>query len=202
MFFTIITFASLYIALGFFALCLATGLYYISELAEEYTSKTKITLRYLIATVFILHLLLLISGELPWKSCLFGAASHAFYFSLLGKFPYFKPLSVSFIGACICFIITHVVWYVHFIDPFNVPPSFHQLLGFFFTFVWICPMGLFVTLSFDAALPGAGNLGEERSKSSNIIKGHHINVFQWLRSVLFGKDISSTLPSSGWGKAL
>lgn len=43
--FFILSHISLYVALAFCALCLATGLYYLSELAEEYSVMTKRVLR-------------------------------------------------------------------------------------------------------------------------------------------------------------
>lgn len=39
--FLAVTYVSLYVALAFCALCLATGLYYLAELAEEYSVMAK-----------------------------------------------------------------------------------------------------------------------------------------------------------------
>ena len=43
--FNIVSYISLYIGLAFCALCLATGLYYLAELAEEYTIMTRRVLK-------------------------------------------------------------------------------------------------------------------------------------------------------------
>lgn len=48
MIFAIVSYVSLYIGLAFCALCLAAGLYYLAELAEEYTVLTYKILKYLV----------------------------------------------------------------------------------------------------------------------------------------------------------
>jgi hypothetical protein len=108
--FNIITYVSLYLGLAFCALCLATGLYYLAELAEEYTVLTRRVLRYSTLVrkmktkfkkkiVVGLHTVLLIFDSFPIFTTLFGIFSHFVYFQFLKNFPNVKMNSIPFIGS-------------------------------------------------------------------------------------------------------
>eukprot|EP01080_Neovahlkampfia_damariscottae_P007526 gene7526-11850_t len=151
--FNIITYVSLYIGLAFCALCLATGLYYLAELAEEYTVFTRKILRYILWIVVTLHVLLLVFDSFPLFTTLFGIFSHFVYFQFLKNFPNVNMNSIPFIGSIICFMASHFFWYQHFIDYHTPDYDFYQLLG-----------GFFITLSMnDLQLPGVGTIDESGS---------------------------------------
>ena len=97
--FNIITYVSLYLGLAFCALCLATGLYYLAELAEEYTVFTRKLLRYILLVVVVLHVFLLIFDSFPLFTTIFGIFSHFVYFQFLKNFPNVKMNSIPFIGS-------------------------------------------------------------------------------------------------------
>eukprot|EP01027_Heterolobosea_sp_BB2_P011221 GEZU01016352.1.p1 GENE.GEZU01016352.1~~GEZU01016352.1.p1 ORF type:complete len:223 (+),score=53.69 GEZU01016352.1:345-1013(+) len=200
LFFTIVSYISLYVALAFLALCLATGLYYLAEVAEEFTSTSKKCLQYAIWTVMGVHVCLFVFDRFPFWTCLFGLGSHLVYNQLMKNFPFFSPQSLAFIGSCICFVVNHIVWYMYFTDPFTPTFSLHKLLGFFFLCVWLVPLGFFVTLSVNEySLPGTGNLGTASAPGS-VLKGgrKRTNIVSYLGDMvnsLRGSQHKYSLPS-------
>ncbi|KAL0476263.1 transmembrane adaptor Erv26 [Acrasis kona] len=187
--FVIIAYASLYVGLAFCALCLATGLYYLAELAEEYAVIAKKINTWLILSIIVIHILLWIFDEFKLNQILFGIVSHIVYFQLLKGFPYIRVKSISFIASCACFLISHVLWYYHFTDYRTPYYDLSQLLGFFFSCVWLAPTALFVTLSIgDMSLPGVGGL--PASANNDILtpksREHHHkqNVFTWIMDTI------------------
>jgi hypothetical protein len=80
----------------------ACGLYYASELAEEYCSFTKRIITWMIYVAVALHVLLLLDG-FPWPYIAGGLACHLAYYLLLADFPTIVLLSrTSFLalGGC------------------------------------------------------------------------------------------------------
>ncbi|MNF01781.1 Transmembrane adaptor Erv26 [compost metagenome] len=67
LFFTILTYASVYASMAFAALCLATGLYYVAELAEEYSVLAKKLLEYSLFTIVGIHVLLGLFDPFPLR---------------------------------------------------------------------------------------------------------------------------------------
>ena len=93
-------YASGYLVLIFLAVCMACGLYYMAELAEEYSRLTRRILHWSIIVVVVIHVLLLLFDGFPWLATLFGLAMHGVYFQFLKEFPYVNFSSPLFIGAC------------------------------------------------------------------------------------------------------
>ena len=69
-------FISSYIAVVCVALSVAVGLYYVAELAEEYTTISGKIIKYSTLVVMGLHLVLMLDG-LPIYNTLVGLACHA-----------------------------------------------------------------------------------------------------------------------------
>merc|ERR1712216_196323 len=61
-----LVYVSGYLVLLFLAICMACGLYYMAELAEEYSRLTKKILTYCIQGVIGIHVLLLIFDRFPF----------------------------------------------------------------------------------------------------------------------------------------
>ena len=151
-------FISSYIAVVCLSLSVAIGLYYVAELAEEYTTLAGKIIKYVTLFVMGLHLVLLLDG-LPLYNTLVGLACHACYFSLLKGFPFVNTLSLEALLSIVAFIVSHVVWFQYYTDvPFGMMrPDFLTVLGFFFVMLWMVPIGLFVSISVnDNVLPGVG----------------------------------------------
>mmetsp|Transcript_21813 Transcript_21813/g.51929 ORF Transcript_21813/g.51929 Transcript_21813/m.51929 type:complete len:217 (-) Transcript_21813:33-683(-) len=153
-FFTILSYTSGYVVLVFLAVCLACGLYYMAELAEEYTALTKKIIMWAIRVVWVLHFLLLVLDGFPFFYTVLSAASHGVYYQLLKTFPFITPTSPEFLGSCVCVVLNHVWWISYFrSETFRVL----QVMGFFVPCVWLVPFAFFVSLSLnDNVLPGSG----------------------------------------------
>jgi hypothetical protein len=173
--FSFITYDSLYIGLAFCALCLATGLYYLAELAEEYSMYTRKVLRVLFFVIIGVHVALLIFERFPFFTTVFV------YFQFLKGFPFFQIQSLTFISSVICFLFTHILWYWHFTDYHTPHYDFYQLLGFFFSCVWLLPTGFFITLSMDnLSLPGVREVA--LNEHGDILKKKKGNLCNYLTS--------------------
>ena len=57
---TVVVYTGGYLFLVFIAVCLATGLYYLAEIVEEYTRFTKRVLSWAIKITIVLHVALLV----------------------------------------------------------------------------------------------------------------------------------------------
>ncbi|SMN22717.1 similar to Saccharomyces cerevisiae YHR181W SVP26 Integral membrane protein of the early Golgi apparatus and endoplasmic reticulum, involved in COP II vesicle transport [Maudiozyma saulgeensis] len=144
----------------FLTLCIASGLYYISEIVEEHTEPTRRFLTRTIWVIEILLLLLLIFDKFPIKLTIFAMGSHMLYYQNLKKFPYISLTSITFLSSCIVVVMNHYLWFKHFnevdippqfhYDPNYVPPrraTFSQVSSFFAICIWFMPFALFVSLS-------------------------------------------------------
>jgi hypothetical protein len=97
---TLIVWAGGYTALVFLAVCLATGLYYLAELVEEYTVLTKRLLGWAVIAEVGIYVLLLVVDRLPVMACVSGLVAHLVYGTLLRKFPFISLTSPEFLGSC------------------------------------------------------------------------------------------------------
>lgn len=148
--------------LGFVFLVLSTasGLYYLSELVEEYTEPTKRLLTKIIYGIILIYILLLIFDRFPFFLTLFSIFSYVVYLQNLKNFPFIKLSDPVLIASCILVLINHYLWFKHFntveippqfrFDPNYIPKrraSFAEVASFFGICVWFVPFALFVSLS-------------------------------------------------------
>mmetsp|Transcript_28673 Transcript_28673/g.58650 ORF Transcript_28673/g.58650 Transcript_28673/m.58650 type:complete len:206 (+) Transcript_28673:118-735(+) len=158
MFFTILCYASGYLVLIFLAICMACGLYYMAELAEEYSRLTKKILKYCIFTVLGIHALLLVFDGFPIVTTLFGIALHGLYYQFLKDFPFVNFSSPLFIAACVGLLINHWLWIAFFREELQFRVT--QIMAFFVPCVWLVPFGFFVSVSLgDTVLPSGTHSG-------------------------------------------
>lgn len=174
--FVVLVYLSGYLFLLFAAVCLACGLYYLVELAEEYTVFTKKLIRMTILAQFPLHFLLWTYEHFPLLQCAIGFASHLVYLQLLRSFPFIEPSSPPFVVACVMFAVSNYSWFRYFhadaelFYRYRVAPV-PAMASFFLLVVWLVPCGFFCSLTVnDSVLPSAsgplhsaGALGHERS---------------------------------------
>jgi hypothetical protein len=141
-----------YLALVLFAVCLATGLYYVAELVEEYTRTTKKVLKWALLTVLALHAALLLFDRQPISCVLAGAAAHVAYARLLPRFPHLALASPEFALAFIAFLASNALWLRHFY--YNTYASAEYVAGFCAVCAWLVPFGFFISLAAnDSVLP-------------------------------------------------
>mmetsp|Transcript_36729 Transcript_36729/g.50990 ORF Transcript_36729/g.50990 Transcript_36729/m.50990 type:complete len:210 (+) Transcript_36729:233-862(+) len=158
-----------YASLVFLAVCLATGLYYLAELVEEYTMLTKKCITYAIYAVVGIHVALLVVDRLPLVCILCGIGSHAMYYTLLKKFPFIELASTSFICSVLALIVSHYVWIQHFIHGSRVSIEF--VMGFFLICVWLVPFAFFISLAAnESVLPMSASTSQSTDHGST--SGH------------------------------
>lgn len=184
------------IALGFsfLTLSIASGLYYLSELVEEYSVLSSKVLRRLIYTVITIQLLLALIDRFPWHLTLLGIISHGTYLANLRHFPVVKLSDPLFILSCLLVLGNHWLWFRWFSSPgaftptsgYNVrdrytdrspdQPSFTEIASYFGICVWLVPFALFVSLSAgDHVLPSMGSeyaTGPHTDTQHTFTKGH------------------------------
>eukprot|EP00760_Papus_ankaliazontas_P034441 PhM_4_TR7199/c0_g1_i1/m.86651 len=157
MLFNGITLVAFYIAVLFMALSVACGLYYVGELAEEYSVRTRRILQSTLGVIALAYVLLPIIDGLSWWRCLLSALHQACYALLLRRFPWVSLSSPAFILSVYAFVMDHIVWYSYFLsDEFRY--EYNRIVGFFFLMVWAVPFTLFVTLNVEEQyLPGTSS---------------------------------------------
>lgn len=154
-----VVYGGAYIFLVFFAVCLATGLYYLAELVEEYTSLTRRIIGYIIKGIIALHVLLLIVDRLPFFCIACGLGTHLLYHRLLKTFPYINLTSYDFLGSLGGLLVSVVAWARFFLrDPRCAFVTIEWIVGFTLVMVWLVPFAFFISLAAnDSVLPfGSG----------------------------------------------
>ncbi|KAJ7546301.1 hypothetical protein O6H91_08G034500 [Diphasiastrum complanatum] len=184
-----VVFLGIFLFLLFCAVCLATGLYYVAEVVEEYTKVTQKIMSYAIKAVIGIHALLLLVDRLPFLCILCGIASHIFYLLMLKRFPYIVFLSYEFISSVAFLIASHFLWFRFFLyDPRCVNISIEWVLGFLLVTVWSVPLAFFISLaSNDSALPmgsGPSQQGYNHSESSRISGARTRGAFLQILKIL------------------
>eukprot|EP00959_Pyramimonas_sp_CCMP1952_P032726 686362-Pyramimonas_sp.AAC.1 len=140
----LVVYAGGYTFLVFLAICLATGLYYLAELVEEYTTFTKKVIQYAVYAIAGLHVLLFIVDRQPFLCVASGIAAHGAYFTLLKKFPFISLTSPEFLASCALLALNHYMWLKHFMQHYH---TVEYVMGFFLICVWMVPFGFFISLA-------------------------------------------------------
>eukprot|EP00898_Chlorokybus_atmophyticus_P003788 jgi/Chlat1/440/Chrsp103S01019 len=155
---TFVVYAGGYVFLVFIAICLATGLYYMAEVVEEYTKLTKKVISYAIQAVLVLHVLIWVVDRLPAIPVLTGMGAHVLYFRLLRTFPFISLTSPDFLGSIATLVLSHAAWLRYFLyHPDTVHVTLEYLVGFFIVMVWLVPFAFFMSLAAnESVLPSMG----------------------------------------------
>jgi hypothetical protein len=181
--FWIFGYISGYVAVMAMVLCIASALYILSELAEEFSTTTIKVLRWLFIVVTGLQIVLLIDG-LPLLESAVQLIAIGSYALTYQKFPFIDLFSPTTLTTTVLFLITNILWLRYFLK--NIPTAL-PIIGFFLVVVWAVPIGLFVSMSTgDTMLPGAivpGALLSDHSASSSYsttTEGRNRSVFRML----------------------
>eukprot|EP00899_Mesostigma_viride_P029458 jgi/Mesvir1/9698/Mv12176-RA.1 len=161
---TVVVYAGGYVFLVFIAVCLATGLYYIAELVEEYTKLTKKVIQHVIQGIVALQVLLLLFDRLPLLCIAVGVSAHGAYYRLLRTFPYISLSSTDFLASVGLLVINNICWFRYFLyDPACRYLSLEYMLGFMLVNTWLVPFAFFISLAANESVlpggPGAGSYG-------------------------------------------
>lgn len=157
------------------------SLYIACDYAEEYSSIVKKYLTKTIYTLSAIYVLLMIDG-LPFLRCLFGIITHLSYLTLLPTFPFVQPMSIQTICCFVLTLLNHLYWF-HFFVSEEYRYSIHddgvtnagmKVLGFLFIFVWITPIGFFVSLqNIEDSLPMMNASATNTNNSASSSSGQH-----------------------------
>jgi len=90
------------------------GLYYLAELAEEYTTSTRKFILFMISFTIFVYLLLIFFEDFSWTIVLCGLTAQGFHFSIMNNFPFIRLLSVQFIGSLVMLVINHLLAFQYF----------------------------------------------------------------------------------------
>ena len=154
-----------YLFLLFVAVCLASGLYYMAELVEEHTVLTRRLISISTVAVLVVHVLFMLFESLPISALAVGMAAHGCYLWLLQSFPFVKMLSPAFLASSVLLVLSHVMWFQHFLSHFHQTT---HVLCFLFLNVWLVPFGFFISLSAnESILPG---------RSSTVSQKHGLGI--------------------------
>jgi|TARA_B110000971_G_scaffold171433_1_gene176201 hypothetical protein len=163
----IVVYTGGYLFLVFIAVCLATGLYYLAEMVEEYTRVTKKVLGWSIKISIGLHVALWVVDRLPFVNIFLSITAQCTYHTLLRKFPFMALTSPEFLGSVVALVANHFMWMRHFRNDTIEFNSVEYLLGFFLMVVWIVPFGFFISLAAnESVLPGGGLAGAAGNSGS------------------------------------
>ena len=110
----IVVYTGGYLFLVFIAVCLATGLYYLAEMVEEYTRVTKKVLAWSIKISIGLNVALLVVDRLPFVNIALSVGALCTYHTLLKKFPFMALTSPEFLGSVAALVANHFMWMRHF----------------------------------------------------------------------------------------
>ncbi|CRK92124.1 CLUMA_CG005743, isoform A [Clunio marinus] len=147
----LLSYVSILVHICFVTISFAAGLYYISEIVEEYTEKAKKAIKLITIVTIVIYLLLIISEEFTWTLIICGVLAHFIHLAILRNFPNIKILSIEFWSAVILLLLNHYLAYKHFQEVYY---SLSEILGYFTLCLWLVPFSLFVSLSAnDQVLP-------------------------------------------------
>ncbi|XP_053213110.1 protein TEX261-like [Panonychus citri] len=143
-FMAILSWLAIIVQVSFIIMSLAAGLYYLTELVEEYTVIASKVIRVIIFITIAIYLCLIIFENLPLGLLLSGIISQLVHLCILKNFPFFTFTSVPFISGIILLFVNHYLAFTFFADGIY-PLS--QVLGFFTLCLWIVPFAFFISLS-------------------------------------------------------
>ncbi|XP_046851062.1 protein TEX261-like [Xenia sp. Carnegie-2017] len=146
---------------------LASTLYYLAELVEEYTVVMSKVIRITIAIVSVAYIGLYIIDNFPWFIVLFGLIQSVSYFFLLSDFPYITVKSPFFLLGCVCFVVNHYLAFQFFGNEYH---AFSETLGYFMICLWSLPFEFLICLSInDNVLPTATATPQDHNIDHSLI---------------------------------
>jgi len=157
-FLTLLTWLAMLIQVVLLTLAVATGLFYLAELVEEYTSMSKRVITYMIYSTIGVYIGLFLFESMSISLIFAGITQQIFHLMLMRSFPHFIFSSVSFIGTAVLIVLNHYLAFSFFSDNWH---QFTEVLAFFTICLWIVPFAFFISLSADDyTLPSTMNPAE------------------------------------------
>jgi hypothetical protein len=183
------------------ALCIASGLYLLSELAEDNSGPVRLLLKRALAILLVLHPVLYFDGT-SFFNVAVSFCCNLCYLPLLRSFPFCEPFSTATGLGLLAVVVNHfqwLTWMYHdvVVDDYD-EGDVRSLIGFFLFFVWALPLGFFVSMTMmDEVLPAAGAIGSSIgdptrngafSSSSSSGGKRKVNVFKRIMDYVVPKE--------------
>ncbi|KAL5261625.1 hypothetical protein ACHWQZ_G007350 [Mnemiopsis leidyi] len=128
----------------FFAtVCIAAGLFYMTEVIEDYTMIFKSVFKWSNIAVAGAYCIMFIFEGTGITNLLLGILTFVVAWQVINQFPCIDMLSPAFISLIVVMILNHVTAYFFFKDRFL---SFSQIIAYFTICVWLVPIQLILGL--------------------------------------------------------
>lgn len=144
MFLYLLSWLATFIQILFLTIALASALYYLAELVEEYTVITGKIVKITIGIISVVYVGLLLFESFPWHVVLMGLVTNIVYYLLLNDFPYISFTSPVFLLSVALVFVNHYLAFQYFSQVYY---SFSEILGYFTVCLWILPFAFFISLS-------------------------------------------------------
>ncbi|CAB3990711.1 TEX261 [Paramuricea clavata] len=144
MFLYLLSWLATFIQILFLTIALASALYYLAELVEEYTVITGKIVKITIGIISVVYVGLLLFESFPWHVVLMGLVTNIVYYMLLNDFPYISFTSPVFLLSVALVFVNHYLAFQYFSQVYY---SFSEILGYFTVCLWILPFAFFISLS-------------------------------------------------------
>lgn len=158
-----------------------------AEMIEEAITPMRKLLEKSLVVITILYLLLWLDG-IPALNIIIGISAHLSFIPILKSFPYVHIMSPKTWIPLGMLLLNHFVWFRFFIEEkkdyiarqnnrygrydsdsfLNEDLPFSSIMGFMVVFVWMIPIGFFVSvMDVEEALPSANIGGNSSYNSAN-----------------------------------
>lgn len=110
----LLSYVSMLFHICFVTISFAAGLYYISEIVEEYTERAKKVIKFVAFATIIIYLLLMLTETFTWTLIICGLLAQGVHLVILRNFPNIKILSIEFWSSVLLLLFNHYLAYKHF----------------------------------------------------------------------------------------
>ncbi|KAI6660686.1 hypothetical protein LOD99_10328 [Oopsacas minuta] len=171
----------------FITLGIAAALYYLAEIIEEYSTKSRRYVRYLLIFSVVCNIALIIDG-MPYLIIINGVLLHMCYYACIKHFPYVVFTDPLFILGTVLLVLQHYLAYNYFLEYFC---PFSEILAYFTFCLWLTPFTFFISATTtDTSLPLTGHqtmdslqdidLTNNNSMSKRKPRSNFLGIFYYL----------------------
>ncbi|CAL8077569.1 unnamed protein product [Orchesella dallaii] len=173
----------------FVSMAVASGLYYLAELVEEFVSVAAKIIRTIIMIVIGIYVGFLLFEEFPLLMTVCGLFAQISHLYMMKTFPYFVLSSPAFILMVTFLIMNHYLAFTYFSSHYY---PFMEVMAYFTLCLWLVPFAFFVSLSAnDLVLPTTSHMDGPKFSQvdndafSNYIKskGKRVGLLTFFNSV-------------------
>jgi len=141
----------------FLTVCVASGLFYLTELIEDYTQLSRKIFQWSNVAVIVTFVLLFLFEDISFIHTVLGLGMCASGYLVLQQFPTIEMLSWQFILMIAVMVCNHISAFLYFSDKYY---SFSQIISYFTVCVWLVPLQMILGLvAGENVLPNMGNSG-------------------------------------------